>query len=186
MSSSKSKDKIINRKCAMMSACMGFLMGAVFTIINQMKQTGNIQALGLGLGIVTSVVVSTLWGMIPIFNMKKLCDKFLVYKLKLDTFNPKKKILYYIGEAIIGTCIFTPINMFFNQTLGMWLGMKMGNTFPPFADTFVKQIQFLFTSGIFVKAYIASLLPSLFIGAILSLVGTALFGKLTDKICGIA
>ena len=46
-------------------------------------------------------------------------------------------------------------------------------------------IQFLFTQAHFLNAYLGGLLPSILIGIPISLIGTLMFGKITDKICGI-
>ena len=176
------KNKIITLKCIMMSAGMGLLMGASFSIINQMKQNGQLNLIGILVGMAMSCVVSILVGLV--FNMKKICDFLLGRGLRLNTFESGKKIAFYICESIIGSIIFTPFNMFFNQLYGMYMGMQMGNTFPPYAVDFLSKIKFIST-GPFGPAYGSAIIPSILIGIPISLVGTLIFGKISDKICGI-
>lgn len=175
--------KIIFVKCLLMSAGMGLLMGMCFTIINQLKQNGTVQPVGVVIGMLISLVVSMLVGCV--FNMKKICDRILGGWFHLNTFETNKKILFYLFEAVIGSVIFTPFNMFFNQMYGMYMGIKMSTGFPPFVKNFFDGIQFLFTQAHFLDAYLGGLLPSILIGIPISLVGTLMFGKITDKICGI-
>ena len=130
-----------------------------------------------------SLVVSMLVGCV--FNMKKICDRILGGWFHLNTFETNKKILFYLFEAVIGSVIFTPFNMFFNQMYGMYMGIKMSTGFPPFVKNLFDGIQFLFTQAHFLDAYLGGLLPSILIGIPISLVGTLMFGKITDKICGI-
>lgn len=174
--------KIVRKKSVLMSMGMGLLMGLVFTIINQLKQNGTLQPVGIIIGMVMSCIISAIIG--AIINMKTRCDNILVKRLGLNPMIPSKKILYYLGEAIIGSVIFTPFNMFANQLYGMYMGMKMGNTFPPFAQTFGARINFIM-SGPFWPAYGRSILPSIAIGVVIALVATGLLGKITDKMCGI-
>ena len=54
--------KIIFVKCLLMSAGMGLLMGMCFTIINQLKQNGTVQPVGVVIGMLISLVVSMLVG----------------------------------------------------------------------------------------------------------------------------
>lgn len=175
--------KIIFYKCVMMSAGMGLLMGLVFSIINQLKQNGAIQPIGILISMGISLIVSVIIGMI--INMKKISDTVLGKWCHLDTFDRKKKVFYYIGESIIGSIIFTPANLFFNELYGIYMNMKMQGTFPPFATDFVSRIKFIFTEGIIGHAFLGSILPSILIGVLISLAAMKPLTKLTDKICGI-
>ncbi len=175
-------DKMINMKKTMrkkgilMSVFIGMIMGAVFTVIAQLKNQHTIIPMGIVTSIVISAVLSLIIGLI--IPMKKvtdaICRKFGI--------TPDKKLPNAIITALVSDIIFTPLNCCVN----MWYGMSMGLTDLPDDVTNIFQ-KMIYCAKLpeFVPALLMSLLTSLIVGFFLCILVLPLINKLTDKICGV-
>jgi hypothetical protein len=85
------------------SACVGFLLGAIFTTINMVKM-GNVIPIGILISALSSMIISAIVGFIV--PMRDIADG-LAEKLKI---NPsQQRFLYNLVQGIVGDLIFTPI-----------------------------------------------------------------------------
>lgn len=95
--------KITRKIGIVISVQMGFVMGAIFTLIS-MAKNGNIIPIGIIISALISAVISGVWG--GIISMKDLSEG----AARRLSINPaKQKVKYNMIEALIGDICFTPI-----------------------------------------------------------------------------
>jgi len=169
-------EKIVKKKSFFMSLFMGTVMGLVFTLFAQLKNQGTIIPMGLITGILISIVISCLIGLL--MPMKKINE---VVDRKYRS-SGEKNISGGLATALVNDLIFTPLNCCVN----MWFGMAMGLTdLPPEVKNIFQRMIFCVKLPYFVPALISTLIIDLIIGFFLCLFLTPIINKITNRICGI-
>ena len=94
---------IIRKVGLTISACVGFLLGTIFTTINMIK-TGEVVPIGILISALSSMIISGVAGLV--IPMRTIADT-LAQKFHI---NPaKQRFLYDLVQGVVGDMIFTPI-----------------------------------------------------------------------------
>lgn len=169
-------EEIVRKKSLLMSLFMGAVMGVVFTLFAQLKNQGTVIPMGLVTGIIISIVLSCIIGLV--MPMKKI-NETVNRKFRADD---GKKLSVGLATALVNDLIFTPLNCCVN----MWFGMAMGLTdLPPEVTNIFQKMAFCIKLPYFVPALISTLIIDLIIGFFLCLFLTPLINKITNRMCGI-
>lgn len=168
--------KTMMKKGLLMSLFIGTIMGAVFTVVAQLKNMQQIIIPGLVTGILISAVLSVIIGLIipvkPVTD--KICGRFGL--------TPEKRLPFLLMNTLICDIIFTPLNCCVNMLVGMTMGLT---DVPAEVNGFFEKMLYCIKQPFFAPALISTLIIDLLIGFVLCLFITPLINTLTDKICGI-